>query len=65
MWIKKRHQIVLNLLKEPLRLFIRLKYNFKSNRYKLDDKPHLILSNHVFSLFVLPSNGPRFLSSHR
>ena len=50
MWKKKRHQYILNLLKNPLRLFIRLKYNFKSYQYKLDDKPHLILSNHLTTL---------------
>lgn len=50
MWRKKRHQYVLNILKEPFRLFIRLKYNFKSYRYKLDDKPHIILSNHLTTL---------------
>jgi 1-acyl-sn-glycerol-3-phosphate acyltransferase len=50
MWKKKRHQYILNLLKEPFRLFIRLKYNFKSYQYKLDDKPHIILSNHLTTL---------------
>lgn len=51
MWRKKRHQLVINLLKGPFRLFIRLKYNFKSYQYKLEkDKPHIILSNHLTTL---------------
>ena len=47
MWIKKRHKIVYSLLRYPFKLFLKIKYNYKAIDYTLEDKPYLILSNHL------------------
>lgn len=47
MWMKKRHKVVFTVLKYPFKLFFKVKYNFKSIKYKLEKKPYLILSNHL------------------
>ena len=47
MWMKKRHKVVFTLLKHPFKWFLRIKYNFKPIKYKLEKKPYLILSNHL------------------
>lgn len=47
MWIKTRHKVVFSTLKPLFKWFLKLKYNFKSVKYKLEKKPYLILSNHL------------------
>ena len=50
MWTKRRHKVVFNILRFPFKIFFKFKYNFRSYKYKLEDKPYLILSNHLTTL---------------
>lgn len=58
MWIKTRHKIVFKILRYPFKLFFKIKYNFKSINYKLENKPYLIVSNHytILDPFMVASS---------
>lgn len=57
MWVKKRHKIFHFFFRWLVNLIFRIKYNFRSKKFKLEKKPHLILFNH-------PSNfDPIFVGS--
>lgn len=50
MWTKTRHKMVFWFLRGPFKLFFRMKYNMKPQKYQLENKPYLILSNHLTTL---------------
>lgn len=46
-WIKKRHSVVIALLKGPFRLYTKIKYRIKLEKFRnYDGGQYLILSNH-------------------
>lgn len=61
MWIKNRHKFLFWFLKNPFKLFLKLKYNYKAINYKLEKKPYLIISNHLTTLdpFMLAASFSR------
>ncbi len=46
MWVKRRHRVTFFILKPFIRLYLFIKYNYKSEKYK-GKEPVLILSNHT------------------
>lgn len=46
MWVKFRHKFFFKLFRGLTYLYVKIKYNFKTKRYKLPKGPHLILFNH-------------------
>ncbi len=48
-WIKRRHQIVRNLVYLPFYIFSKLKFGIRLERYKGEYRPMLILYNHQTS----------------
>ncbi|HHU56023.1 MAG TPA: 1-acyl-sn-glycerol-3-phosphate acyltransferase [Acholeplasmataceae bacterium] len=50
MWIKRKHKIVFNILRPIFTVILYLLYRLKVSKYKLDDGPHLIISNHQTTL---------------
>lgn len=46
MWVRRRHKIFHFFFRWFINLVFRIKYNFRSKKYKLNKEPHLILFNH-------------------
>ena len=46
-WIKRRHQIVVDLIRPVFGLYVRAKYGIKVEKFKdQGDRPYLIVMNH-------------------
>lgn len=50
MWVKFRHKLFHFLFRLPIYIGIRIKYRFKTKKYKLPKGSHLILFNHPSNL---------------
>lgn len=60
-WTKTRHKIVFTLLRPVFRLFLRIRYGFKGQKYRLEKGPHIILFNHptAFDPFMVATSFKR------
>ncbi|HEY8395310.1 MAG TPA: lysophospholipid acyltransferase family protein [Bacilli bacterium] len=62
MWTKFRHKVAFAILRPILKIYLRIKYGYKTRRYRLEKGPYLLLFNHTTNLdplmMALSFKGP-------
>ncbi len=68
MWTKFRHKVAFAFLRPIFRVYLRLKYGFRTKKYRLEKGPYLLLFNHPTNLdplmMALSFKGPIYFMTN-